>query len=340
MISKNLTNEVQIILKPNIFSRQVFLAILPDNPMQRDELQLFTIVEKKLSATILDGKLELVSRTKKDVLIEEASFQQGLSASRENRVRLGRLLNIQYFIFVNSQIVNKVASVGIDLIEVETGRILLSRLYNWIIKNSDSLYANRILPNGIAIESWAGGLFAKEIFTPVVASGLWKASATGMVGPPVTYGIGIVLPVVNSIKFSLRVGKEDGGVTRTFAKSGSEIFICNYSPQLPLHIEGSVLFSLIKGYDFFGLDLGVGLGIDRIYIARYDDNYYIGDSEALGYSGIISIRPLLGISNTLTLSPSIDFYYAAPLSFDLAGENITVNGLNSIRFCIQLRWEI
>lgn len=338
---EDLTKQIKDVIKPNIFSKQVFISILPDNQMQRDELQLYTIVEKKLSSSVLEGKLELVSRAKQDILTEETLFQQGGSTVRENRVRLGRMLNIKYFIFINSQIVNKVATVGIDLIEIETGKILLTKLYNWNIKNSDSLYTNRLLPSGFVIETWVGGFFVKQIFTPVDPSGSWShSSATGYYSPPGSFGIGFILPVLNKIRLNIRAGIQTSNVQYRFTQKEITTDI-HCSHILPLHAESLVLFSLFDNYDAFGFDIALGLGIDCLEATWWGQNpMTISSQKIFSYSGAISLRPFINISNTLEISPTLDYYYGAPTSFNINSEDITIIGLNTLRLGLQLNWEI
>jgi len=112
-----------------IFS-QDYLAVLQLDPQGLSEVEASILTDRLRSELFQTGQFQVIEREKMNQILDEQNFQLSGCTSNECMVEIGQLIGVQQIIGGTVSKFGTLFSISIRLIEVSTGRILETAIYD------------------------------------------------------------------------------------------------------------------------------------------------------------------------------------------------------------------
>jgi len=112
-----------------IFSQE-YLAVLQLDPQGLSEVEASILTDRLRSELFQTGQFEVIEREKMNQILDEQNFQLSGCTSNECMVEIGQLIGVQQIIGGTVSKFGTLFSISIRLIDVATGRILETAIYD------------------------------------------------------------------------------------------------------------------------------------------------------------------------------------------------------------------
>ncbi|MBN1999421.1 hypothetical protein JW935_17820 [candidate division KSB1 bacterium] len=128
-----------LIINPGFSQGEINLAILDLEGFGITETEAKALSERLRYELLQIGKYKILERGKMTEILDEQGFQQTGCTSNECAIQVGKLLNVQYMLSGSISKVGRTFSTNIRMIEVETGLIVKSAVYDKVGEIDDLL---------------------------------------------------------------------------------------------------------------------------------------------------------------------------------------------------------
>ncbi len=115
---------------PGMSSGQGFIAVMPLDANGISETEAAVLTDRLRSELFQTGEFEVIEREKMRAILEEQNFQLTGCSSNECMVEVGQLIGVQQMVGGSVSQFGRLFSISIRLIDVETGRIIGTAIYD------------------------------------------------------------------------------------------------------------------------------------------------------------------------------------------------------------------
>ncbi len=308
---ENLSLEMTVSIKEYYGRNLPNLATIPARSFSDEEKRLYEIIEKSLHTNLMNENISLVSNSRRAVLIEEVKLSYSGLTDSKSALEAGKLLNIDTFAFINIFDTSGVINVSIEIVDVETGAIILSRILNFNdVEDIDSA-VYLLLGNKVSVTlSFEGTWYRNNDYfldESIIANYGIRISSES----EITFGLGLeyMLSTYNSFSWKILIGATIPDISivdidNIYTAVGGFMWD-SLLKKLDLRFDYSLLLPVSDYFSIF-LKPGIILAYDWHNFVRDDDINEIIVKDDFS-SGIVLLGSSINGGFKLSLSRNISF---------------------------------